>query len=339
MGAIWGRSLEEQLGMRGLQLARDLDLARHYNPLALQRSIRVLRSFTSRNNIDIIHSHLLHDHWLAAMANRGVASPPRLVRTVHRYEQMRKDPLHRWLFEKQTDAVITVSTEQQEIIMASYPALAGRVEFITGGVDPEKFRPDTEGGMMIRNDMGERPEAPVAGIVAHLGFKRGHNWLLEAAPRVIDAVPNCSIWIVGQGELKHELRERVHEPQFRGRVAMAGYRTHDLPQTYAAMDVALLLALGSEGSGRAALEAMACGKPVIGVRKGALIDTITDGVDGFLVEENDVAALAAALTRLLSDRELARQMGAAARDKIVAHFTEQHRAKKTLELYERLASA
>lgn len=337
LAAIWGRSLEQEAMRRNVPLAKELHLVRRFNPLLLLADLHRIREFLQRNSIDLVHSHLLHDHWMAALAIRGMQQPrPKLVRTVHRYERMRRDPLHSWLFCDATDAVITVSTEQQGLIESAYPQVRGRVRMIPGGVDPFRFRPDLAGAGAVRADMGEKPEAAVAGIVAHLGYNRGLQWLLKAAPAVVEKVPEATIWIVGQGELKYKLRTELLKPIFRGRVVMAGYRSDDLPETYAAMDVGMLLGLGSEGSARAALETMASARPVIAVRKGALADTITDGVDGLLVPENNVTALSDALIRLLSNKPLARKMGAAAREKILAGFTEQIRAERTLELYKEL---
>jgi len=335
-GAIWGRSLEEELLKRELPLARTLDLDRKMSPLATRRQIRDLRVYIMKQNFDVVHCHLLHDHWLASLAIRGIAADkrPRLVRTVHRYETMRRDPLHRWLFEKATNLVITVSAGQEQMIKKAYPALGNRLCVVHGGVDPEKFRPDLPGASLVRADMGEKPDNMVAGIVAHLGYNRGHKWLLQACPAALEKVANGVIWIVGHGELKRELRAEVRNPKYRGRVVMAGYRSDDLPETYAAMNAALLLGLGSEGSARAALEAMAAGCPVIGVKKGALLDTVADGYNGFLVEENDVDGLSTALANLLGNRGECARMGQNARSTVLERFTEEKRYIETMRSYD-----
>lgn len=333
--AIWERSLEDGLVARGIPLARELNLQRKVDPVALRQDVLHLREYLLKNKIQIIHSHLLHDHWVAALAVRPLrgSARPLLVRTVHRYEPMRRDPWHKWLFVKATDVAITVSTEQRGLILRAYPEISDRLHVIFGAVDTERFRPNIPGAALVRADMGEAPDARVAGIVAHLGYNRGHRWLLQAAPAVLDAVPNSTIWIVGQGELKHQLRAELRAPQFKHRVLLASYRTDDLPETYCAMDVALLLGLGSEGSARAALEAMASACPVIAVRKGALIDTIEDGINGLHVKENDTEALSAALIRLLGDPAESHRMGEIARNKITERFTEERRYAETLKAY------
>lgn len=334
VAGIWGRSFEEEAHRRGVRLAREIPLALDYNPVAQWKMIRAIRDFCVAQRIDVVHCHLPHDHWLAALALHGLRHPrPKLVRTMHRYESPRRDPLHRWLIAKLTDAVITVSSAQGALLRACYPAAAARVWVIFGGVDPHRYRFDPAGRESVRADMGEKPHAVVAGLVAHLGFNRGIQWLLAAAPAVVERLPQAVIWIVGQGELKDFLRRELCRPIYRRRVLLAGYRTDDLPALYSAIDVGLLLGLGSEGSARAALETMATSRPVIAVRKGSLIDTITDGVDGWLVEENDVGGLTNALMTLLSDPARIRLMGEKARAKILTQFTEERRARETLQLY------
>jgi glycosyltransferase involved in cell wall biosynthesis len=338
VGGILGRSFEEVASSRGVRLAREIPLSLDYSPRTQWQLLLKLREFCLTRRIDIIHTHLPHDHWVAAIAMRGIRQRrPLVIRTYHRYERLRRDLFHQWLFSKATAAVITVSSPQRELLRQAYRGVP--IELIFGGVDPDRFCFNPEGRRRVRADMGEKPDAMVAGLVAHLGYNRGIQWLLAAAPSALDAVPNAVIWIVGQGELRDFLRQELRKPRYRRRVVLAGYRTDDLPDTYSAMDAGLLLGLGSEGSARAALETMATSRPVIAVRKGALIDTITHGVDGLLVEENDVDGLSRALIEVLGQPQRAAQMGEAARKKIVSQFTERHRAERTLQLYRKLLSA
>jgi glycosyltransferase involved in cell wall biosynthesis len=341
VACIWGRSMEEQLRARQLPLAAEVEIPRRINPFATLKDVRRLRRFIQENKIEVVHCHQLHEHWLAALALRGWkgdAPRPLLVRTVHRYEPMRRDPWHSWLFARATDLIITVSTEQAQLIRDAYPQGRGLVETIFGGVNPARFAFSRAGRRQVRADMGESDDAVVGGIVAHLGYNRGHRWLLSAAEGALRAAPRGAIWIVGKGEMKRELRAACLEPRFDGRLVMAGYRSDDLPETYAAMDFSMLLGLGSEGSARAALEAMACGRPVIGIRRGAMVDTIEDSVDGFLLDENDVAGLEDRLVRLLNSPQLCEQMGAAAREKVLRLFTEERRFERTVEAYARAAA-
>ena len=114
---------------------------------------------------------------------------------------------------------------------------------------------------------------------------------------------------------------------------MAGYRGDDLPQCYAAIDVSLFLGLGTDGSCRAVLEAMASGKPVIGVNSGAVPETIEHSKSGFLVKQGDVHGLAQALINVLENKTLAAQMGTRSRTITESRFAEQRRAEETVAAY------
>jgi len=93
----------------------------------------------------------------------------------------------------------------------------------------------------------------------------------------------------------------------------------------------------SEGLGSGALLAMGAGVPVIASNVGGLTEIIRQGENGILVE-NDAAAIAGALRRLLADRDLARRMGAAARQTVQERFTVDHMVRRTMEVYRQVLS-
>jgi glycosyltransferase involved in cell wall biosynthesis len=116
-------------------------------------------------------------------------------------------------------------------------------------------------------------------------------------------------------------------------VIFTGYREDDLPEVLAALDVFVLLAPGSEGSCRAALEAMAVGKPVVAARVGALQDIVLDGETGLLIEPHAHTALAYAISRLCRAPEHARQMGLRGRQRIERLFSRERQIDAVLRLY------
>jgi glycosyltransferase involved in cell wall biosynthesis len=122
------------------------------------------------------------------------------------------------------------------------------------------------------------------------------------------------------------LRDRV--PQARGFVPH-----HELGPLY---ERAAVVAVPShrEGFGVACLEAMAYGRPVVASAVGGLLDLVVDGETGLLVPPRDVPALRAGLERLLGDGELRKRLGAAARERVRAHFAWPAVTDATIEAYE-----
>ncbi len=79
---------------------------------------------------------------------------------------------------------------------------------------------------------------------------------------------------------------------------------------------------------------MACGRPVVVSRSGGLIESVIDGVTGFIIDKRDPEALADRLALLLEDKALARKMGAAGRRHAVEMFTRERMAREVVALYE-----
>jgi glycosyltransferase involved in cell wall biosynthesis len=199
-------------------------------------------------------------------------------------------------------------------------------------VDTTRFHSDVE-SRLARAEFGIKTTTPVIGMVARFQPRRRHDVLLKAFERILKRLPTARLLLVGRGEHQPVLERLVRESGLEKRVIFAGYRDHDLPQMVAAMDIAVLLASGTDGSCRAALEAMAVGRPVVGFPVGALPETIVEGITGHIVKEESIEALADCLGVLLSDQPRLRAMGEAARKRIEAEFTEAVRLERTEAFY------
>ena len=150
----------------------------------------------------------------------------------------------------------------------------------------------------------ERPQALFVGV-----FERYKNvdglaeaWRL-AAPRI----PQARLRLVGEGALRHVVERLVRD------LPEQTEWTPNLTQAEvaAALDESMCLVLPSrsEGMGRVIIEAFCRARGVIGSRVGGIPDLVDDGVNGLLVEPGDTEALAEALVRVLSDREVAERLG------------------------------
>ena len=333
LACVPGQSFERRARALGLRMVDEFHLDRRLHPVNLVRDFIGLRRFVVRHRMDVVHSHLLNDNWLAGLALVGVEPPPLLVRTFHRWEPPRNDPFHQWLFGRRNNVTIATSQSLLDLFNGRIALAPQSVKVTYGGVEYERFHPEVS-GEAVRREFGLPPDAPVAGIVARMTPGRGHRWLMNAVPEIARRLPEAQVALVGRGPLKKPLRAEINGSALRRNVVMMGYRRpSDLPETYAAFDVSLFLGMGSEGTCRAALEAMASGLPVIAVRAGALPEIVEDGKTGVLVEPDNAAALAQAIVELLGNRQKRARMAAAARQAILERFTEKQRAQSTLEAY------
>jgi len=148
------------------------------------------------------------------------------------------------------------------------------------------------------------PETPTVLFVGVLERYKAVDVLAEAWPEVASRAPGARLRVVGTGRLPAPAGPGV---EWTKQLSAEGVA--------AALDHATLLVLPSrsEGMGRVVVEAFCRGRAVVGSRVGGIPDLVTDGETGLLVEPGEAGRLADALVRLLSDRELAERMGAAAR--------------------------
>jgi len=169
-----------------------------------------------------------------------------------------------------------------------------------------------------------RPFEPVALIVGRMWSEeggKGHDELLEAWPRVANAVPGAQLWVVGDGDDRARLEAKAGQlgvgdvVRFLGRVSEQGLRD--------AYRSAALFAMPSrqEGFGLVYAEALWHGLPCLASTRDAGAEVVRDGVTGQLVPYGDAAATADALVSLLGDPARLAQMGAAASRDARERFT------------------
>jgi glycosyltransferase involved in cell wall biosynthesis len=308
--------LRDRLRALGFPVRDDLALTTRGAPPPLLSDARRLARIGP--GFDVVHAHFSNDHAAALLGLRRRGERPRLVRTVHSGRSLRERPLQRLAY-RRTDGVIAVCEAHARILSERFGVPEERRVAVRGAVDCDAFRPE---GADLRAELGLEPGQPVAGIVSRVKPGRRHDELLDAFRGVARRVPEARLVVVGRGEGLEELRQRIDAAGLTGRVLLAGYRTGpELAAAYRTLDVKVLLAEGNDGTCRALLEAMACGRAAVAYRFGAPAETVLHGETGLLVDEGDVAALERALAGLLSAPARARALGAAGRARAAALYT------------------
>jgi glycosyltransferase involved in cell wall biosynthesis len=189
-----------------------------------------------------------------------------------------------------------------------------RVEVIPGGIDLTRVRAGAGGGEQLRERYGWN--GPVVGIVARLEPWKGQELFLRAAARVTRDHPDAHFAVVGgailgwEGDYPERLRCLAADLGIGDRVVFAGHQP-DVWPWFDALDVAVTASTG-EPFGLVTVEAMSLGKPVVGVSSGGTEEIIEDGVSGILVPPGDPAALASAVSSILSDPPLHEKLSSGA---------------------------
>jgi glycosyltransferase involved in cell wall biosynthesis len=321
-----GDRFEAKAREAGVEPVEGLGLDVRSGPPAVVRDALRLSALVRRESVDIVHAHHGHDHWLGWWG-RGRAA---LVRTFHNERAVRTAWPDSALY-RRTHALVGVSGGI-EARLRDVDIPGERVYRAEGVVDAARFTDDPAAARKIREEFGVG-QAPLVGCVARLAAGRGHEALIEGFRLLSAEREDARLLLVGKGERRDAVEGLVKRLGLERRVLFAGYRDADLPGVLSALDVFVLMGAGSDESCRAALEAMAAGRPVLAARVGALPDAVAHGVTGLLLDDAGPAAVAASLGRLLSSPDEARAMGEAGRRRALERFTPERHAAAAEAIY------
>ena len=326
LGLSLGDRFETKAREAGIEPLEDLRLDVKSGPTGIARDARCLERLVTREGVDVVHVHHGHDHWLGWWGH-GTAA---LIRTFHNERSVRRTWPDSALY-RRTDAVIAVSRRIEERLREGRVP-GSRLYRADGVVDTARFVTDAPGAAKVREEFGA-VGLPLVGCVARFAAGRGHEALIEGFGLLAAERDDARLLLVGKGERRDELEGLVKRLGLERRVLFAGYRDADLPAVLGALDVFVLMGAGSDESCRAALEAMAAGRPVLAARVGALPDAVIHGETGILLDDASPATIAASLVRLLSSPEEACAMGGAGRRRALALFTPERHAEAMEALY------
>jgi glycosyltransferase involved in cell wall biosynthesis len=301
-----------------------------YDLVAARRLAAVVRSFRP----DVVHAHHPRAHALALVA--GFLAPiPRLV--VSRRVSFR---LNRWNFFSQwkyrTSRIARYVAVSADIarVLAEGGVPADRIAVVRSGVDVDRFapRPPDEA---VRSALGLPKGRPLVGNLNHYSWWKGQPLFLEAAKLALDAGADAHFLLVGKDTDGAEAREKVRSLGLEGRVTLAGFRT-DMPEVISILSVCVLSSLAGEGFSGVLRECMSMGVPVAATDVGGNRELVEDGRTGLLVPPGDAPALAAAIRRLLTEKDLARSCAERAQKIVRENFSIARMAEETERLYEQV---
>ncbi len=179
---------------------------------------------------------------------------------------------------------------------------------------------------------GARP----VGVIAQLIERKGHRYLIDAIPAILDQEPHACFLFFGKGPLRAELESRCREQGIGGRVVFAGFR-EDMPRVVPNLDLVVHPAL-MEGLGVSLIQAAAAGVPIVASRAGGIPEIVRNEVNGVLVEPGDVAGLRREISGLLNDPLRLARLGAGGRALAAAEFSVAAMVAGNLAVYRAVVS-
>jgi glycosyltransferase involved in cell wall biosynthesis len=258
----------------------------------------------------------IHNNYIDYPANRRALARAAII--IANSEEMRRDFIH-WLG----------------------PSM-NRIRLVYNGMDAEQFNPGVPS--TLRNELAVAPDEVLVGISSRLAPDKGQDTFLRAAARVAAQEPRTRFVIIGDdaifsdnAEYMPMLRRLVKELDLAERTVFLGFR-RNMPAIYNGLDI-LVNAAWREAFGLVVVEAMACGKVVIGTEAGGIPEIVTHGRDGYLFPVGDDKALAELLLAAVRSPDLRRAVGQAARQTVLDRFTIQTQVKALEQVLAEIAGA
>ena len=331
----------EDAGRRGVRLIDVPALGREPAPLrdlaALGRLLRIIAA----ERPHVVHTHTSKAGFVGRLAAR-LARVPAVIHQPHGhvfygYWGPRKSAFFAALERCAAcfcDRIVTLTDRGIEEHLARGIGRRAQYVSVPSGVPVERLRAAAPSRAAARAALRLEPGAFVVAGLGRLVRIKGFDLLVEALPALAAAVPAARLVLIGDGPERAGLEARAAALGVAGRLTVPG-AVGDVTRWLAAADV-VAAPSRNEGMGRAIVEAMALGIPVVGAAVGGIPSVIADGECGRLVPPEDAGALARALVELGRDEALRTTLGAAGVRRAEA-FSIAVADRRMREVYEALA--
>ena len=317
-------------------------------PYAFSLRVRKLLS-DRRHDFDIVHDNqclgtgilamMRDDDWPVLCTLHHPITVDRDLDLAHAANAYRRYTVKRWYgfldmqikVARAMPRIVTVSENSKRDIVAQMGVESDRLHIVPVGVDPLLFRP--------LPDVARVPGRLMTTTSSDMPMK-GLAVLLEALAKVRTERDDAELVIIGQPKKNSRIPPIIERLGLQRAVRFVhGVTTERIVELYAESEIAVVPSL-YEGFSLPAIEAMACGVPLVATTGGAVPEVVgTHEETGLLVPPGDVGALAAMLLRALADPELRSRVGAAGRARALENFTWRRTALGTVEHYRALLEA
>ena len=245
------------------------------NPARLVAAYAGLRRLIREYKPHVVNCHRGEGFFLWAMLRQRMNSFA-LVRTRGDQRLPRNDFCNKWLHNKAADALISTNTAMASYFESHMDTPPGHMHTILGGVDQNFFRFDPPGRGKVRREFGFADDDTVIGLLGRLDTVKDQHGIIAACALLRQAGRRVRLMLLGEGtsNISRANVEAWLKEAGMGDFSIITGRRNDVTACISAMDIGVVASTGSETIARAALEIMACGRPLIGTTVGVMPDLL-----------------------------------------------------------------
>ncbi len=323
-------NLAEKNGLKLDFADRVFDIPFSRSPSSPQniRAYRELKKVIDKENYDIIHCNTPVGGVVTRLAAKKLRkNGTKVIYTAHGFHFYKGASRKNWMvyypiektFAKFTDILITINDEDYALAKNRFKC---RTEHIHGvGVDSGRYRIiSAEEKELKKARMGFDSSDRLILSVGELLPNKNHIMAVRAMKKVVEAHPKAKLLIAGNGPEKERIEAEISSLGLTGSVIMLGYCTH-LEDYQQICDLSVACSF-REGLGLNVIESLLSGNPVAGTKNRGHNELVKDRINGFLVNPNDVNALAESVNLLLSDSALLGSISSGCRESVKSYTAE-----------------
>ncbi|SFJ09889.1 glycosyltransferase family 4 protein [Planctomicrobium piriforme] len=332
-------SLMDRASAAGFRIELEPSLVRSIHPWhdwqAYHRLVKVLRNIRP----DIVHTHSSKAGILGRMAAKKLNLP--VVHTIHgasfHYGQSAVAyrtyvALEKWAA-GWTDHFISVADDMSHEYIAAGVAKPEKFTTVYSGFDVEPFLVPPRDPQVLRAELGLAPDDIVVGKIGRLFHLKGHEFVIQAAARIVAANPRVKFLFVGDGILRSQYEQQIADLGLNKHFVFAGLVPPTrIPELMAAMDIVVHTSQW-EGLARVLPQALIAGCPVISYDVGGAREVVVNCETGYLLPRDSVDPLIAAIIDLANDPEKRRRYGEQGRARCRDQFRHQTMSRRIGEVY------
>lgn len=296
------------------------------------RAIRDLYRLIRKHGITVVNTHSGKDTWVGSLAAK-LAGVPLLIRTRHLSLPISTSPLN--FVHHLADGIITTGVSIRDEMVRVNGVSPDRIISIATGVTLDRFDPLTADGAKARRELGIADDCQVITMVAVMRGMKRHDLLVQAAAYLKMDFPKVKYLLVGEGPGYENIKNMIAAAGLQDDFILTGYRG-DIPDILSASDVVVLTSDRNEGVPQSLSQAMAMERAVIAAPVGSIPELIHDGETGLLAQTGNALSFANAIGRLLKDEDLRSRLGKSARKHVLAEYTDDIMAERTIAFYRNL---
>ena len=328
----------------GISLVQVPHLHRELSPLHDSASVRRIVQEIRRVRPHILHTHTAKAGAVGRLAAllAGEAKPPIVVHTFHGHVLRGYfDPVRTEIFReterqlaRHSTRLIAVSPQVRDELLELGVGSPEQFSVIRLGIELEKRIATGRGQVDLRRLFGVPDDRFVVGWIGRMTAIKRVQDVVSAFAALRRKGIEATLCLVGDGPDRVEVEQLAHDLGVIRDILFVGYQ-RDVASYYSFFDT-LILASANEGTPVVAMESLVAGRPVVSTRVGGVPDVVSDGADGILCDPGDIDALAHALERLATDRDLRERLGQTGRSRMLTRYSVERLVDDVDALYREL---